>query len=443
MNGIFFTLKQIYNTFAYSSKGIVFKSSNIDTQNISCFKEKISIVIPTYNGLKDLRRLIPQLINQKGFNEIDIIIVDSSSQDKTKAFVKQFPNVKFISIPQDDFSHSYARNLGFENTNSDFVLFFVQDAMPSSDFWLYTLVKILIKNDLVALSCTQLVNAEADLYTCYGIDKYNEFLGLTEQVTKISEKYINNNPELKRKLSQLDNVACLFKSEEFSKYQFRGKYAEDLDIGLRLIKDNYRIGMTSEIQVIHSHLRPAFYYMKRAMVETNAINEILENDKDNKVFLADELSDILSSYLLLGNLLSELKKTNIPLSFCDFQVNTIKLLENLSLIDYSKNELIYVNKYISEFDINVVRIVNVLFEKDILIKKGVMHSSMMLVVHDVLSYMESRFEIVDEHVFTEFCLFLLDMFSANVGARFGDNYTEYKKQFYFMHDILSEMEKGV
>jgi hypothetical protein len=62
-------------------------------------------------------------------------------------------------------------------------------------------------------------------------------------------------------------VSCIISRELFERYRYRGDYAEDLDLGIRLIKDGYRIAMLASVKVIHSHNRPPFYYLKRSFVD--------------------------------------------------------------------------------------------------------------------------------------------------------------------------------
>lgn len=51
------------------------------------------------------------------------------------------------------------------------------------------------------------------------------------------------------------------------RYRYRGDYAEDLDLGIRLIQDGYRVAMLASVKVIHSHNRPAYYFLKRSFVD--------------------------------------------------------------------------------------------------------------------------------------------------------------------------------
>ncbi|QSZ40927.1 glycosyltransferase [Sulfurimonas aquatica] len=441
VNGLLFTIKQLYNSRMYKSKAVVFHTNDASIKDISIVHDKVSIVIPTHNGLRDLTKLIPQLINQQGFHDIEIIIVDSSSEDGTKEFIKNFSDIKFITIEQKNFSHSYARNLGFDTCSGKVVLFMVQDALPTSNFWLHSFVHIFKKTKLVALSCSQIPNAEADLYTCYGLKQFNDFLDISESKTKITEKYIDN-PTYARKLAQLDNVSCLVDANVFKQYKFRGKYAEDLDLGLRLIKDKHRIGMTSEVSVLHSHLRPAYYYMKRAMVETEVVKDMFEKNTE-KINLDDQLSDILVTSFVLAFFLNEIKNINSPISFNKFKVSMSNSLDNLLGREYLKDEYSHVHEVLYKYDANIMNVIDVLFKNNIELKKGDLFYSMHHINSEAINFIENKYTLIDEKIISEYILFMLNTYGTWSGVRFGTNKKEYLEKFPFLNGLFEKLGKGV
>jgi len=442
-NGTLFVLKQLVKSKLYKSKALSFKKTNINLQSVQTVKDKISIVIPTYNGLSDLVKLIPQLINQKGFKNIEIVIIDSSSSDGTKDFIQKFSSVKFITIEQKDFSHSYARNLGYENCTGEYVLFLVQDALPDSDMWLYSFYKLLINNNLSALSCVQIVNAEADFYTCYGIDSFNKFLGLSGKNTKITKKYIEGT-NFSRQLAQLDNVACMFKSFEFEKYKFAGRYAEDLEIGLRMVKNNERIGITSEVSVIHSHLRSPYYYMKRALVETDVLNEMFKEKVNENIILEDELSDIYGTFYLVGILISKLETlSKFPINFESFNQYIVENLENTIAKEFDKNEFELAYKTISKYDNEFAQTIKIFHDNDIKIQKGALFCSVDHLVKEGVGYMEQKFTNIDKKIFAEFCFFIIKIFATNAGVKIGTNKALCEKSDNFMSQLIQILQKGV
>ena len=440
-NGLLFSLKQLYFYCVYKGKAVEFKNIITTSDNIEKKHGSISVIIPTYNGLHDLSKLIPQLIQQKGFDDIEIIIVDSSSSDGTKKFFDNFKEVIFVSIEQKDFSHSYARNLGFTHATSETVLFMVQDAMPTSRTWLYEFVGIFNKNNVVALSCAQIPNAEADLYTCYGLEQFHDFLDISKPITKISKKYISS-PRYARKLAQLDNVSCLVKSKVFENYLFRGKYAEDLDFGLRLIKDKYQIGMTSEVFVVHSHLRSPYYYMKRAMVETEVVNEMFDQPRE-KVNLNEQLSDILTTSFVVAFFFVEIKKIKCPIDFKELRNAVSNLIDNTLAREYEKEEYLLVHDVLSEYDVGLVGFLDILFKNNIELKKGDLFYSIHHVNNEAMNFIEGKYTLIDEKVISEYILFILNTYGAWSGIRFGTFKKEYVEKFPFLNELFKELEMGV
>jgi len=441
INGVLFSLKQLYYYRMYKYEAVKFKNTIAKSNNIEKNHADISIIIPTYNGLHDLSKLIPQLVQQKGFNNIEIIIIDSSSNDGTKSFFDNFKEIIFVSIEQKDFSHSYARNLGFTHATSETVLFMVQDAMPTSSAWLYEFVDIFNKNNVVALSCAQIPNAEADLYTCYGLEQFNNFLDISKPITKISNKYISS-PRYARKLAQLDNVSCLVKSEVFEKYIFRGKYAEDLDFGLRLIKDKFRIGMTSEVSVVHSHLRSPYYYMKRAMVETEVVNKMFDQPIE-RINLDEQLSDILTASFAISFLFFEIKKIKFPIDFREFRHVVSDMVDNVLAREYSKDEYLLVYDILYGYDNEIMSFIDVLFKKNIELKKGDLFYSIHHVNNEAMNFIEDKYTVIDKKIMSEYILFILNTYGAWSGIRFGTFKKEYLEKFSFLNELFKELERGV
>jgi len=442
-NGTIFTCNQYIKSKLHKAQALSFKKSDIVLESCEVVEETISIVIPTYNGLGDLTRLIPQLSNQRGFKKIEIIVVDSSSSDGSVEFLQNFSNVEVISIKQRDFSHSYARNLGFEKCSGAYVLFLVQDALPESDIWLYKFYNILRKNSLSALSCVQLVNSEADLYTCYSIDNFNDFLGLEGKITKITEKYIEDIG-ISRNLAQLDNVACLFNAAEFSQYKFRGKYAEDLDIGLRLIQNNKKIGITSETCVIHSHLRSAYYYMKRSMVESDVLNDIFKYTSVENINVEKELSDIYSGFFLVGELLSRLEECQrFPLDFNYFSHLVKSYLDESISKEYNVESFSSVYAQIKKYDLDMASVFNDFNLHKVVVSKGDLFYAVDHFVVQGLDYIEQKYTRIDSIIFKEYCFFILKIFATNVGAKIGKYKKEFENSAGFISPLVAKLSKGV
>ncbi|MDN0033679.1 glycosyltransferase [Oscillibacter valericigenes] len=257
----------------------------------------VSVVIPTYNAGKEFPALLDSLKTQSGVGRVELVIVDSGSRDKTVTLAKEFGAV-VVEIPQAEFSHSHARNLGAEHATGEYLLFMTQDAIPGTTRWLQEMLVGVISRQAVAASCRQEPRADCDLMGRVGIYLHSRYMGI-EQNDRVMAMPREKTADALRRNSQLDDVACLIRREVFCRYGYRGDYAEDLDLGLRLIEDGYRLALLSSAYVVHSHTRPAIYHLKRAIVDTISLKKILPNLPVKRIDEGTVRNEILSGYCLL------------------------------------------------------------------------------------------------------------------------------------------------
>ncbi|MDG2071444.1 MAG: glycosyltransferase, partial [Pseudomonadales bacterium] len=234
---------------------------------IETIDSDVSIVIPTFNAGDEFYWLLRKLRQQEGFGDLQIIVVDSGSTDDTVDLARDAGCV-VIEIPQEDFSHSYSRNLGADSAKSEYLLFIVQDAYPIGDRWLYGMLSYVrdhADERVMAVSCAEFCRGDSDvMYDC-NVDTHYRFLGCLEY-DSIGEYRADDHVSL-RSEGQLSDISCLIPRNVFEKYRYLGDYAEDLDLGIRLIRNNNKIAMLASVKTIHSHNRPSYYYLKRSFVD--------------------------------------------------------------------------------------------------------------------------------------------------------------------------------
>lgn len=294
-------------------------------------KGNVSVVLPVYNGLSDLRRLIPALKKQEGLNSLQIVAIDSGSTDGSRELLEE-NDVTVFSIPHEKFSHSYARNLGFSKTSGEFVLFMTQDALPDGSLWARQLIDPLFSSkEIVASTCKQTPRPDCDIYGASNIFFHNTAMGLAI-CDRISQMPIDkSNKSLIRMNAQLDDVTTVIKREVFASYLYRGAYAEDLDLGIRLISDGYKIIQRATVRVIHSHNRGDYYHYSRAIVDIVGLRKILEEAAPRLVSDMELVSAICNLFLF-----ASLVATKISNIVCDKE-NWFK--ETLPLLNASAIEV--------------------------------------------------------------------------------------------------------
>ncbi|HEV2174002.1 MAG TPA: glycosyltransferase family 2 protein [Nitrospira sp.] len=263
--------------------------------NASSLGGRVSVVVPTLNAGRDLPVLLKALRSQQGVDEPEIIVVDSGSTDGTPDVASGY-GAKVISIRPEEFSHSFARNTGAARAEGEYLLFMVQDACPASRFWLHELLRALTSaDDVAAVSCAELPRVDCDLFYRTQAWRHCRFLD-ADGTDKVMSAARGGDYTRLRKNAQLGNTACLVRAEVFRKYGFRGSYGEDLDLGIRLVRDGYRLAFLGTTRVIHSHTRAPSYFLKRGYVDVMFLSaqfsDFPRTSVDGHAFAADILSTL-------------------------------------------------------------------------------------------------------------------------------------------------------
>ena len=98
--------------------------------------ELVSVVIPTYNAEKYVKKTIDSVLNQS-FRSIEIIVIDDYSSDGTKEILEKITDRRIrLFCHQANFGVANTRNEGIELANGDYIIF-----MDDDDIMPYNRVK--------------------------------------------------------------------------------------------------------------------------------------------------------------------------------------------------------------------------------------------------------------------------------------------------------------
>lgn len=107
----------------------------------------VSIIIPTFNNLDRLKKVIQSLLNQTGVTiEYEIIVVDNNSNDGTREWLKKKNGIKYIK--ENIFLNSpySCRNRGIESSSYEIIALLDSTCIPAPD-WLKTGTNYFLEND--------------------------------------------------------------------------------------------------------------------------------------------------------------------------------------------------------------------------------------------------------------------------------------------------------
>lgn len=236
------------------------------------FNGIVSIVVPTYNAGKQWEEFLRRVGAQKGVEEVELVAVDSGSRDQTVALSREF-GANVIEITQEQFSHSYARNLGAENARGDIVIFMTQDALPSDENWVQKMIQPIVSGEAAAVSCKEQCPEGTELY--YRVNSWGHigFTGIRHH-DQLGEGSREESVTELRPSASLNDVACAVNKRVFKRFYYRFGYGEDLDLGIRLLQNGYKVKLLSSVVVIHGHNRTAGYNLKRGYAESIAMGKM-------------------------------------------------------------------------------------------------------------------------------------------------------------------------
>ena len=207
----------------------------------------ISVIIPTLNAQKYIEKLIDKLKAQKLEQELEIIVIDSASDDKT-AQIARDAGTRVLEINRDEFDHGGTRNLGWRSAKGEIICFMTQDALPVDDLYLANLIQGFEDNDVVMISGRQVPKSEANY---------------VERLTRAF-----NYPAISNVRSQKDIESMGIKAYFFSDVcaAYRRSFLEetggfdspiisneDMLLAAKALQAGYRVRYEAKAEVYHSH----------------------------------------------------------------------------------------------------------------------------------------------------------------------------------------------
>lgn len=235
----------------------------------------VSVILPCYNGAMELPELLEQLDGQTGVGHLELVIIDSGSTDGSDVLAEQ-AGARVVRIPQSAFTHSYARNLGAKHATGEYLLFMTQDARPDRKDWILSLLQPALLGGAAAVSCLERPRPDADLISRVTAWNWRRvMLGDADRLTQLPE---DMRFDSLRRCAMLSDNACLIRADVYRNLGgHRGAYAEDLDLGIRLLQAGERLCVLGSVSVIHSHTREPLYDFKRAAVDALQLKKLFSD----------------------------------------------------------------------------------------------------------------------------------------------------------------------
>lgn len=246
---------------------------------------KVSIIIRCFNEEKHIGKLLAGIKQQKSDHEIEVILVDSGSTDKTVAIAKSY-EANIINLKPEEFSFGYALNLGCEHATGDILLFASAHVYPVFNTWINEIAKP-FENSRVAL--------------VYGRQIGNELTKFSEN--QLFKKWFPDISDFNQSYPFCNNANCAVRRDLWSqqKYDENLTGLEDLDWAKKIQKTGFRIAYNSEATIVHVHEETPSRIFNRYRREAIALKSILPDEKFSflafiKLFISNTFSDYFYAF---------------------------------------------------------------------------------------------------------------------------------------------------
>jgi len=217
---------------------------------------KLSIIIPTYNVQKDLKKLLNS-IKMQSIDKYELMIIDSSSEDDTVDIARRYTQ-NIIVIPQNEFDHGGTRTKAAKTATGEILVFLTQDVLLYDNKTIENILKPFKDQDVGAVYGRQIPYSETNLFGKH-LRQFN--YGEVSHVRSIEDK-----EKFGIKTAFLSNSFAAYRYDALKKIGWFKNgmiFGEDMYAGAKLLKEGYKIAYQADAKVFHSHSYTMFQEFKR------------------------------------------------------------------------------------------------------------------------------------------------------------------------------------
>ncbi|HEV7918381.1 MAG TPA: glycosyltransferase [Solirubrobacterales bacterium] len=241
----------------------------------------ISVVIPVLNGEQYLEEVLTSVTTQEVDAEVEVLVIDSGSTDRSLELIRSFPQVALLEIPQSEFGHGRTRNLGVQRTTGELIAFLTQDATPAGNGWLAAFVDAFEMGARVGAAYGPHLPREGGnpLMARLLIDHFGEMSPDGNPVIQNpgDDTYLSNSN------------SCIARSA-WEQTPFRDlPYAEDQAFGHDILANGWSKVFMPAAGALHSHDYGMFESFKRYFDEYRGLNDSIGEKTDASAGKAFEI----------------------------------------------------------------------------------------------------------------------------------------------------------
>lgn len=212
---------------------------------------KIDVIIPVYRPDEKLRRLIEKLKEQT-VQPAHIFFMQTltgtEEDERIRQLLETAPNAVVTPLEKKDFDHGGTRNQGAALSQTEFMLFMTQDAVPVDKYLLERLAEAMMAERVGIAYARQLPDEKVGFIEHY-----------TRQFNYPDTSMRKSKADLERlgiKTYFCSNVCALYRKsvyQEMGGFVLHTIFNEDMIMAARVIEAGYEIAYVANAQVVHAH----------------------------------------------------------------------------------------------------------------------------------------------------------------------------------------------
>jgi len=195
-----------------------------------------SIVIRAYNEEKHIGRLL-EGIRQQTIRDVEIILVDSGSTDKTVSVAESF-GARIVHIPSDEFTFGRSLNFGVRAATRELIVIASAHVYPVYPDWLESLISP-FEDETIALTYGKQRGYDGSKYSEHQI--FNQWYPDESKPNQDTAFCNNANAAIRKSLWERNS------------YDETLTGLEDLDWAKWAKVQGYKIAYVAEAEIIHIH----------------------------------------------------------------------------------------------------------------------------------------------------------------------------------------------
>ncbi len=190
---------------------------------------------------------------QKSCGEIEVVIVDSQSEDSTVRLAQESGALVHV-IDRSSFNHGLTRNLGAALSRGDLIAYLTQDALPADDGWLVALVESLEQERAAGAYSRVLPRPQCGALARRNVEGDLVFSSERKVKRATRAEIESMKPFERRVFFHFNNVSSMVRRSVLQRLPFpRIRFGEDLAWCGRVLGHGETIVYQPESRVLHSH----------------------------------------------------------------------------------------------------------------------------------------------------------------------------------------------